>query len=63
MVMTHVPETGSEPSVHVTLCPTFPQEPALATTPVIEKKAGAGIVSVTWRLRASDGPLFVTVIV
>ena len=47
MVMTQVPEAGREPSVHVTLLPMFPHEPALATTPVIEKDAGAGTASVT----------------
>ena len=62
-MIVQVPETGREPSVHVTALPTFPHAPALAAIPVIEKEAGAGIVSVTWRLTASDGPLFVTAIV
>ena len=46
-MIAHVPETGRDASVHVTELPTFPHTPALATIPVIEKEAGAGIVSVT----------------
>ena len=62
MVIVQVAPGTSVPSVQVTSFPTFPQVPALAVIPVMEKEPGAGTESVTVRLWASDGPLLVTVI-
>ena len=62
MVIVQVAPGTRVPTVQVTSFPTFPQAPALATIPVIANEPGAGIESVTTRLSASDGPLFVTVI-
>ena len=67
MVIVQVAPEASDPSVHVTSFPTFPHKPGPAAIPPTVKDPGAGtesgIVSATWTLTASDGPLFVTTIV
>jgi hypothetical protein len=60
-VIVITPETGIDGRVHVTAFPTLPQAPDPEDTPVTENCGGT--VSVTVTEVASDGPLFVTVIV
>ena len=62
-MIVHVAPEARDASMHVTSLSTRMHDPALATIPVTPKDPGAGIESVTVRLSASDGPLFVTVIV